>query len=176
MNTLEHIPKHILQQAIINCIEAVYTTFIQKKAYVYKTYLNEYEMFKPTQSRQYPQSRCNTHDINNQQKKKITQPFKLNQFEPIILTNRVYHSKPKQIAYDHETYHGYEIYQPTQINLQTQTVKLKHDNNHIQHPRNKINQTQTPKHNKHEPNPYPKLQISQIKTTPHRFKKIKLKT
>ena len=63
---------------------------------------------------------------------KITQPFKLNHFEPNILTNRVYHSKPKQIAYDNETYyHGYEIYQPTQISLQTQTMKLKHDNNHI---------------------------------------------
>ena len=88
----------------------------------------------------------------------MTQPFKLNHFEPTILTNRVYHSKPNQIAYDNETYyHGYEIYQPTQISLQTQTVKLKHDNNHIKHPRNKINQTQTPKRNKHEPNPYPKL-------------------
>ena len=62
----------------------------------------------------------------------ITQPFKLNHFEPTILTNRVYHSKLKQIAYDNETYyHGYEIYQPMQISLQTQTVKLKHDNNHI---------------------------------------------
>ena len=65
-------------------------------------------------------------------KKNITQPFKLNHFEPTILTNIVYHSKPKQIACDNETYyHGYEIYQPTQISLQTQTVKLKHDNNHI---------------------------------------------
>ena len=70
--------------------------------------------------------------INNSNFKKITQPFKLNHFEPTILTNRVYHSKPNQIAYDNETYyHGYEIYQPTQISLQTQTVKLKHDNNHI---------------------------------------------
>ena len=56
MNTLGHIPKHRLQHAIISCIEA----------YVNETYLNEYEMFKPTQSRQYPQGRSNTHDINNQ--------------------------------------------------------------------------------------------------------------
>ena len=69
---------------------------------------------------------------SNFKEKNITQPFKLNHFEPTILTNRVYHSKPKQIAYDNETYdHGYEINQPTQISLQTQTVKLKHDNNHI---------------------------------------------
>ena len=64
--------------------------------------------------------------------RKYTPPFKLNHFEPSILTNRVDHSKPKQIAYDNETYyHRYENYQPTQISLQTQTLKLKHDNNHI---------------------------------------------
>ena len=40
---------------------------------------------------------------NNKVKKNITQPLKLNHFEPTILTNKVYHSKPKQIAYDNET-------------------------------------------------------------------------
>ena len=39
----------------------------------------------------------------NKVKKNITQPLKLNHFEPTILTNKVYHSKPKQIAYDNET-------------------------------------------------------------------------
>ena len=33
---------------------------------------------------------------------------------------------------------------------------MKHERNHIKHPRNKINQAQTPKLNKHEPSPYPK--------------------
>ena len=57
---------------------------------------------------------------SNFEEKKITQPFKLIHFEPTILTNRAYHSKPKQIAYDNETnYDGYEIYPPTQISLQT---------------------------------------------------------
>ena len=52
----------------------------------------------------------------NKVKKNITQPLKLNHFEPTILTNRVYHNKPKQIAYDNETYyHGYENNQPTHI-------------------------------------------------------------
>ena len=40
---------------------------------------------------------------NNKVKKNITQPLMLNHFEPTILTNKVYHSKPKQIAYDNET-------------------------------------------------------------------------
>ena len=54
--------------------------------------------------------------IINNNIKKITQPLKLNHFEPTILTNKVYHSKPKQIAVDKETYyHGYENNQPTQI-------------------------------------------------------------
>ena len=43
----------------------------------------------------------------NFKEKNITQPFKLNHFEPTIFTNRVYQSKPKQVAYDNETYyHG----------------------------------------------------------------------
>ena len=65
-NILGNIFKSRHQHAIISCIEVVYTTFNQKKAYVYETYLNEYEMFKPTHSKQYPQGRSNTHDINNQ--------------------------------------------------------------------------------------------------------------
>ena len=64
-NTLGHIPKHKFQQAILSCIEAVYTTFIQKKVYVYETYLNDYDMIKPTQSKQYPQDRSSIHDIKN---------------------------------------------------------------------------------------------------------------
>ena len=56
---------HKLQQAILKCIEAVHTTFIQKKVYVYETYLNDYDMIKPTQSRQYPQGRSSIHDIKN---------------------------------------------------------------------------------------------------------------
>ena len=42
-NTLGNIFKSRQQHAIISYIEVVY---------VYETYLNEYEMFKPTQSRQ----------------------------------------------------------------------------------------------------------------------------
>ena len=47
----------------------------------------------------------------------------ITQLSSIILNqpySQIEHSKPKQIAYDNETnYHGYEIYPPTQISLQT---------------------------------------------------------
>ena len=125
MNTLGHIPKHRLQHEIINYIEA---------------YVNETILMSMRCSNQHRPNNILKAEamhmisiINSNFKvKNITQPFKHNHFEPTILTKRVYHSKPKQIAYDNETYyHGYEIYQPTQISSQTQTVKLKHDNNHI---------------------------------------------
>ena len=64
-NTLGHISKHRLQHAIISYIEAMYTTFIQKKAHVYETYLNDYDMIKPIQSKQYPQGKSSTQDIKN---------------------------------------------------------------------------------------------------------------
>ena len=61
-NILGHIPKDKFQQPILSCIVAVNTTFIPKKKNVYETYLNDYDMIKPTQSRQYPQGKSSIHD------------------------------------------------------------------------------------------------------------------
>ena len=70
-------------------------TLNQKRAYNYEIWHKEYEVFKPTQSRQYPKDRSNTHD-NHKQFKQIAQPFKHNHFESTKNTHEVHYSKPKK--------------------------------------------------------------------------------
>ena len=68
MKALRDITKHIIQHAVINCKEPKVphkqckNTLNQKGANDYEIFHKEYELFKPTQSRQYPQDRSNTHD------------------------------------------------------------------------------------------------------------------
>ena len=56
----------------------------------------EYEVFKPTQSRQYPQDRSDTYD-NHKQFKQIAQLTKDNRFESTKNTHKVHCIKPKKI-------------------------------------------------------------------------------
>ena len=96
-----YIPKHRIHHATISSIEAVYTTFIQKKTYVNETYSNECKMLEPNRSRQ------------QQHKIKALKVNKKNHSETNKLTLRVSHREPKHIS------NGYEIYQSTQIRQNT---------------------------------------------------------
>ena len=102
MKALGDITKHILQHAVINCKEPKVphkqckNTLNQKGANDYEICHKEYEVFKPTQSKQYPQDRSNTHD-NHKQFKQIAQPSKHNHFESTKNTHKVQYSKPKKI-------------------------------------------------------------------------------
>ena len=54
------------------------------------------ELQSPTQSRQYPKDRSNTHD-NHKKFKQIAQSSKHNHFESTKNTHKVHYSKPKKI-------------------------------------------------------------------------------
>ena len=81
MKALGDITKHIIHHAVINCKEpkVPHKQLNQKGANDYEICHKEYEVFKATQSTQYPQDKSNTHD-NHKQFKQIAQPTKPNHF------------------------------------------------------------------------------------------------